>query len=132
MNTTNHNADEKLKLEDLTPPIYQNRKLRWSGEGDAPGTPGRIPELGETVLWGKKAFAVVDGYFQTKGTLGVKLILDISGERVCSFGSEIVVAPDTSTTWMDAFKAPYPHKSNSQDNVMAQRAEVKRVLKWVN
>jgi hypothetical protein len=133
MTATNYRVAENTKLEDLTSPIYQNRKLRWSGEGDEPGKPGRIPELGETVLWKNRAVATVDGHFQANGALGVKLILDFTEEIVSAFGCEIVVASEGApVAWPGPSTTPFSEESDSQDKVSAQRAEVKRILKWVN
>ena len=94
MNPTGNVADEDITLDSLAPPTYQGRTVLWSGEDNDPAKPGRVPELGETVRWEKGTFGVVLGYFQTNGLLGVKLSLDITGEVVCLFGSEIDVASE--------------------------------------
>jgi hypothetical protein len=115
MNEANHNVDEDITLERLNPPIYRGRTLQWSGEGNEPGQPGRIPEPGEAVLWEKGPFAVVETYFQDHGFLGVKVSLDSTGEVVCLFGFEIDVAPGS------------PSKVAS-----THRADTTGVSRWVN
>ncbi len=114
MNAANRNIDENITLERLDPPVYQGRTLRWSGESDETGRPGRIPEPGEEVLWEKGPFAVVEAYFQAHGFLGVKVRLDSTGEVVSLFGFEIEVAQGS------------PNKPSNG------RAEVQRILRWVN
>jgi hypothetical protein len=115
MNKANHTVDEAITLERVNPPTYNGTTLRWSGEGDEPGQPGRIPEPGEAVLWEKGPFAVVETYFQDHGFLGVKVRLDSTGEVVSLFGFEIEVALSS------------PNKV-----VLTHRADTAGVFEWVN